>query len=147
MTLYDLVISENFNVDKVTAESYVTKSIPGHLIMVGDSPSAYDLGYSSKIIMDVTPQTPEIPIKKLKFDGFSAIRAGDHICEKISVYTEKKIEDSGDCNELYNIGKIFYFERDLNSEESAIELSIYSPDRGKIVRSDRAIDYERFIKK
>lgn len=143
--LCDLVVSENFTVNEVMGESYVT---PSHFnsffeIIPGATPHVYSGSLTSKLVLKVTPDNQDIPVRSLNFDGNSSVRPGDYINAKIPKYKEKKVipNCSGSC---FSQDHIFYFDRDFNPEESAIELTILS-EKGK--RTDRAVNYKDFMKK
>lgn len=80
--LCDLVFTQDFNVDEVTSNSYATLFKPYSEIVDGGKSPLYPGGYESKLILKVTPLDKDSPIRLLQFDGFSIVRAGDHIFGK-----------------------------------------------------------------
>ncbi len=146
--LYDLVVSEDFTVHDIIGESYVTSSYltlftPLSETIPGGIPPVCSGGFTSKLVLKVTPNNRDIPVRTLNFDGNSAVRPGDYIIAKIPKYKEKKVS-LGYFGSCFSQDRIFYFDRDFNPEEFAIELIIPS-EKGK--RTDRAVNYENFIKK
>ncbi len=142
--LYELVVTEYFTVDEVVAESYPTLIIPHSKIQIGIEHPGYEGGFTSRLVLKVTPVRQDVPVRTLIFDGISIVKAGDYIAAKIPKFEEKRLEDEFYFGP-YERRKVFYFDRDFNSEEHAIELSILSKD-GNILRKDRAINYKDFVK-
>ncbi|MBI5804190.1 hypothetical protein HY450_03025 [Candidatus Pacearchaeota archaeon] len=132
--LHELVVSVNFIVHDVVAQTHGTSFTPTSEWMIGGSSPVYWGGFTSSIILKVSPDDRDIPVRELTFDGFSPIRAGDYISAKIPRYEEKKFSEN-----LHSKGKTLYFDRDFKEEERAIELAIISD--GRVVRTDRAVDY------
>lgn len=146
--LYELIASENFTVNAVIAESYATTYTPHSEIVFGGKSPVYHGGLTSRLILTVTPDNENTPVRKLTFDGISAVRGGDRISAKMPKYEEKFVGPSISMllqRNAHNIHRAFYLDRSFNTEESAIELAILSDDR-KILRTDRAVDYKDFIK-
>jgi len=143
--LFELVVIENFIVDDVISESYGTFFTPTSERRFGGPSPIYNGGFTSRLILSVSPKNKEVPILTLNFDGFSIVKSGDYISAKIPRYKKNKI----DCG--FNIFpesnyKEFYFDRGFNLEEFPIELSLLS-ENGNILRRDRSINYTDFIKK
>ncbi len=136
--LHELVVTENFTVKDVVAESYRTLFAQSELI--GKPSPVYEAGFTSKLVLKVSPDNP-IPVRTLNFAGVSIVRAGDYISAKIPKYEEKRVASSH--VGPYYRDKVVYCDRDFNPEESAIELSILSKD-GRVLRRDRAVNYKRF---
>ncbi|PIU63017.1 hypothetical protein COS83_01395 [archaeon CG07_land_8_20_14_0_80_38_8] len=90
--------------------------------------------------MNVTPKNSNIPVKTLNFKGFSAAQTGNLILAKIPKYESRKARNA------LNKTTSFYFDRELIKDESAIEIIILSSDE-KVLRTERAVDYEMFVKK
>ncbi len=137
--LYELIASENFTVNEVIAESYATTFTPRSEMVFGGKSPFYRGGLTSGLILTVTPDNENIPVRKLSFYGISIVRGGDSISAKIPRYEEKAVGPNSGTHRL------FYLDRAFNTEESAIELAILSNDR-KILRIDRSVDYKEFIK-
>lgn len=141
--LHTLVIAEKFTVDDVVAESYATSFTPSSERRIGGRSPVYSGGFSSSLVLQVTPYNPGVPVKILNFKGISAVRAGDVISAQIPRYEEKRF-GFGIRND-YDQGSVFYLDREFKPEESAIELAILS-DAGKVLRRDRAVNYKLFVK-
>ncbi|RLE39592.1 hypothetical protein DRJ17_00140 [Candidatus Woesearchaeota archaeon] len=141
--LSELIVTENFSVDEVVSESYVTSFTPYSEMVFGGKPPVYKGGFTLRLLLRVSPENPDIPIRTLIFDGVSVVRVGDCISAKIPKYEKKRIYSgfhSGPCDR----DRVFYLDRDFNPEESAIELALISAD-GKVLRRDRAINYKNFV--
>ena len=143
--LYELVSTENFNVDDVVAKSYATSVTPQSEMIIGGRSPHYNTGFTSQLVLKVTPINSQVPIKTLNFHGFSIVKAGDRISASIPKYRKEELGGEGYVKP-FNRAEIIYYDRDFNSEESAIELALLSAD-GKILRRDKAVDYENFVKK
>jgi len=77
--------------------------------------------------------------------------------EEIVKHLEQKMQDllnpakipkyeSRKARNALNKTTSFYFDRELIKDESAIEIIILSSDE-KVLRTERAVDYEMFVKK
>ncbi len=132
----ELVVTENFTVDEVVAETYPTSFTPNPVIG-GRSPS-YKGGYASRLILNVSPDNKAIPVNLITFDGFSAVKAGDYISAKIPRYAEEL------CNPMRKGKKVFYFDRPFRNNESAIEIALLSAE-GEVLRRERSVDFRRFV--
>lgn len=142
--LHELVVEERFIVNDVIAKSYQTSFTPNAEVIYGGYSHVYKGSFISKLVLKVSPDSKDVPVKFLNFEGFSIVKAGDYISAKIPRYEEKKVE--GGCSISFcRRERIFYSERKFNPIESAIELAILSNDE-KILRRDRAVDFERFVK-
>jgi len=141
--LEKLVVSECFNVERVLCESYRYKITPDFERVFGGKSPEYDAGFSNSIFLGVVPDKKDIPVRKLVFDGASSVRAGDFVRVKIPRYEEKK--PSHLTYAKYEEDLVYYFDRNFQEEERAIEIEILSFG-GKVLRIDRAADYEDFIK-
>ena len=144
-SLQELVVIENFTVNEIIAESYATSFTPRSERVIGGKSSIYEGGFTSRLVLKVSPYNQDIPVKTINFDGFSTVMVGNHISAKIPKYEEKKIaRDLHFPSGPYSRDRIFYFDRDFNPEESAIELAILAED-GTVLRKDRAINYKIFV--
>ena len=141
--LEKLIVSANFNVEKVLCESYNHSITPHSERIYGGRSPVYDAGFSNSIVLDVVPDKKDIPVHRLIFDGVSGVRGGDYIKVKIPRYEEKKPMHHAHIEEREDF--MFYFDRDFQEEERVIELEILSFG-GQVLRIDRAVDYEDFIK-
>jgi len=104
----------------------------------------YDTGYNSNLVLKVAPER-DISVRTIYFNGVFPGLAGNKIFAQIPRYREEKIPSTS--NFLKSRGEeIFYIDREFKSEEEAIELSILSSD-GKILRTDRSVNYEEFMKR
>jgi hypothetical protein len=143
--LYELVATENFTVDEVVAESYATSFTSHSEMRSGGSSPVYRGGFTSRLVLKVSPDNQDVPVRTLSFEGLSVVRAGDYISAQIPRYEEKRV-GSGFHSGPYDRDRVFYFDRNFNSEESAIELALLSED-GNVLRIDRAVNYKNFVKK
>lgn len=143
--LSDLVFSERFTVDDVVGESHATSFTPDSEARYDGYSPVYDGGFTSKLALKVTADNKVVPVTTLKFDGISAVRAGDYISAKIPRYREERANGPSPCYGCYGTERLFYVDRDFKPEESAIELTILSRD-GEVLRRDRAVNYKEFIK-
>jgi len=142
--LYELVATENFTVDEVVAESYATSFTPHSEMRFGGSSPVYRGGFTSRLVLKVSPDNQDVPVTTLNFDGLSVVKAGDYISAQIPRFEEKRV-GTGFHSGPYDRAKIFYFDRGFNPEESAIELALLSPD-GNVLRRDRSVNYKSFVK-
>jgi len=142
--LYELVATENFTVNEVVAESYTTSFTPYSEMSFGGSSPVYRGGFTSRLVLKVSPDNRDVPVATLNFDGLSVVKAGDYIAAQIPRFEEKRI-GTGFHSRPYDRDKVFYFDRDFNPEESAIELTLLSTD-GNVLRKDRAVNYKKFSK-
>ena len=140
--LYELVATENFTVNEVVGESYRTSFTPTSEMIIGGRSREYQGGYTSNLVLKVTPDNKKIPVRTLNFDGFSAVRAGDYISAQIPRYEEKRALVGLSYSDR---DQMFYLDRDFKPEESAIELILLSKRR-KVLRTDRAVNYKKFVK-
>jgi hypothetical protein len=143
--LYELVVTEKFTVHDVVAESYATSFTPHSEMRFGGSSPVYRGGFTSRLVLKVSPDNQDVPITTLNFEGFSIVKAGDYISAQIPKFVERRVE-TGFHSRPYNRDKVLYFDRDFNPEESAVELALLSTD-GKILRRDRSVNYKNFEKK
>lgn len=144
--LYELVVTEEFEVNNVIARSNKTSFIPeSERIYGGETPSHYNCGFTSNLTLTVTPTNTDIPTRILNFDGFSIVKNGDYISAKIPKYTEERVRIGlSPFNKISE--RVFYLDRKFNLEESAIELALLSPKK-EVLRRDRSIDYRLFLEK
>ncbi len=143
--LRELVVIENFTVNEITGKSYATSFPPPSGMFFSRISPAYEGGFISRLVLKVSPDNPDIPIRTINFDGFSTVVAGNHIFAKIPKYEEKKISSDFHFHSgHYSESRIFHLDRDFNPEESAIELAILAED-GTVLRKDRAINYKIFV--
>ena len=144
--LYELLVEEDFNVNEVIAETYaISFTQYPDLILSSERPLVYHGGFTSRLVLKVTPENKDTPIRTLNFEGFSPVKAGDYISAQILRYKEEKVS-SGFYSGPFDKERVFYFDREFNQEESAIELTLISA-KWKVLRIDRAVDYQKFIKK
>jgi len=113
-------------------------------MMIGGRSPVYQGGFTSRLVLKVSPDNRDVPVRTLKFDGFSVVRAGDYVSAQIPRYEEKRV-NSGFHSGPYDRDRVFYFDRNFNPEESAIELALLSAD-GNVLRRDRAVNYKNFVK-
>ena len=143
--LSDVVITEKFTVDEVIAQSYAKSFTPDSERVMGGISPVYKGGFTSRLIIQVSPDNQNVPVKTLNFEGISPIKTGDYISAQIPRYEERRVD-----NDHYFSGRrgydIFYLDRDFNPEESAIELALLSED-GRVLRRDRSVKYQKFLKK
>ncbi len=137
--LSELVFTEYFKVNDVLGENFSVIHDSG---IVGNYSSGYETGYISKLTLSVTPST-DIPVRKLSFQGNADVKAGDFISVKIPRYKIKEIEDK---RIMMDIPEKLYFDRDWKGKESAIEIKIFESDGGRFLRTDRAVDYHKFMR-
>ncbi len=138
--LRELIATAEFTVNEVLAESYATSFTPASEMRLGGRSPVYEGGLRSRLVLQVSPNDdPALVVRILKFDGISAVRAGDMISAKIPRYEEKTVNPVLP-EDQYNEGNVFYLDRDFKPEESAIELAILSKDR-TILRTERATGY------
>ena len=85
--------------------------------------------------------------RTLIFYCISVVRAGDYISARIPKCREEIAHDSNifDLPSTYN--RSFFFDREFNQVESAIELIILSKNGSKVLRRDKAVLYNNFAKK
>lgn len=142
--LYELVATENFTVAEVIAESYTTSFTPHSEIRFGGRSPVYSGGFTSKLVLKVLADNQDVPVTTLNFDGFSVVKAGDYISAQIPRFEEKRV-GTGFHSRPYDRDRVFYFDRNFNPEESAIELALFSND-GNVLRRDRSVNYKSFVK-
>jgi hypothetical protein len=141
----NLVFPVDFLVKEVVTESKSSSPISKCDEMMGRISMGYRGGcLVSKLVLKVAPDDNTLPIRTLCFNGSSGVRAGDHIRALVP-----RLEAYRVMSEYGAIGAIvegedrsLYTDRAFKSEESAIELAILS--RGKVVRTDRSVDYDQF---
>ncbi len=75
--LYELLFLEKFTVKKVIATSHPTSFITSEVI--GVRLPTYEGGFISKLILEVTPENYNIPIRILNFNGYSIVKRDDYI--------------------------------------------------------------------
>ena len=146
--LQELIVSEKFIINEILGESYSTSTSVRGEWRAGPMDVQYvNGGYASKLILKVTPNNLDVPVRTLNFNGpWLPIRPGFHISAKIPKYEEKRFGYSFFKIESYEREQVFYLDRDFNEEESVIELGIISED-GKILERYRSVDYSRFLEK
>lgn len=136
-SLDELVVSEKFHVDSVTAsltQNYIGPSNP----VFGKSYTPTKIGVTPYLVLDVTSLNQEVPVRKLSFDGISSVIGDVCIEAKIPRFKEETVY--GGYEKLS-----FYVDRDFGVEERAIELILLSSEE-TILRRDRAVDYNHFLK-
>jgi hypothetical protein len=141
-SLHELVVSENFFIEKILGQSYAESFTPISETMFGGRSPKYDTGYSSNVILIVMPER-DIPVRTLIFGGNFPGLAGYRISAKIPRYIEKTVSESMKLPKEKG-EEIFYIDREFGAREESIELSILSKD-GRIIRTDRSVDYKTFF--
>ena len=137
--LYELTKTEDFYVDDVTCQSYMTHVRPVSEIVIGGRSPSYKSGFTSRLTLRVTPSDTKIPVKLLYFDGFSVVKKGERIAAIMAVYKTEELDQFMGQRPVE-----YYLPRDFNEEEQAIEIMTLN---GSIVtRRDRSVDYNRFQK-
>jgi hypothetical protein len=146
--LGEIIFNYEFDVGEVISEIYLNSASPASKLMDFEKYSIPKNTPIPKLTLSVFPKIESIPTRKLTFYGNSPVRAGDLISAQIPIYEQKIIRAS--FSELKRnpraSDKSFYLERDIQTEESAIEIIIHSID-GKELRRDRAVNYDFFFKK
>lgn len=139
--LYEFVVCEHFRVDVVGSESHATQFTPESEIVIGGECPVYHGGFTSKLVLDVMPDNKNIPVRILEFTGNSSVMGGQRIIARIPIYRKETV------NRCFSPGEdeTFYLEREFKARESAIELNILN-EKGKVLRTDKAVDYRRFVK-
>ena len=126
-------------------QSYATSFTPESEMRFGGISPVYRGGYTSELILQVTPDNNEAAIRTLTFKGISSVQRGDYISAQIARYQEKNV-GWVENEEGNRVGGLFYIDREFKPEESVIELSLLTEERC-ILRSDRAINYNTFFRK
>ncbi len=137
--LHELVVSQDFIVKKVIIKNYKTSISPHSEHVYGGRSSTYDGGYIVETSLDVQPLQKRVPVRKLLFEGYSGVRAGDKIRARISCFNEEHIS-----NQYGGASRTYYFPRALQKIENVIEIEILQ--NGEIVRVERGTLYEEFQK-
>lgn len=120
--LHELVVSEYFTVDRI------------------DLPHK-NASAASYTILYVIPDRKNVQVRRLEFRGDSKVKVGDYIRAKIPRYNERKIRTGIFLHESEKI----YQDRKFNLEEIAIEIEIIG-EGGRVLRSDRSVDYDKYLK-
>lgn len=141
--LHELVVSENFVVDAAESSSHARSFTPVSEMIIGGRSPHYKTGFSSKLILKVSPENSEVPVKTLNFNGYSPVKAGDHISARIPRYEERKVEPGFFGGGVHS--RTFYIDRGFNEKEIAIEVAIIGAS-GKVIRSDKSVEYDGFVK-
>ena len=141
LPLHMLVIQSDFRVRNVESEF-----VSAHDYFPS---TRAEPGYSGLVIplitMGVEPVDSSIPVKTLKFPGYSPVRIGDGIAAKIPKYRTRTVKRSP----LHEPGArttkdyVFYHNRKFRPVENAIELAIKDGAQG-IARVDRSVNYDVF---
>ena len=84
--LYERIAIENFTVDEVISGSYESSFISYREIVFGGNSNVYKGGFTSQLILKVSSNKQDVPIKTVRFDGFSIVKAGDCISAQIPRY-------------------------------------------------------------
>ena len=140
--LEKLIVSANFNVERVLCKTYNHLITPHSERIYGGRSPEYKAGFSNSIFLDVVPDKKDILVRRLIFDGASSVRGGDYVRVKIPRYEEKRPKCYVDPEEIEDLH--FIFDRDFQEEERAIEIEILSFG-GKVLRVDRSVDYKYFV--
>lgn len=143
--LYELIATEKFTVGEVVAETYATSFTPRSEVRFGGRSPVYRGGFTSKLVLKVSPDNQDVPVTTLNFNGFSIVKAGDYISAQIPRFEEKRV-GTGLPFGPYNKDDVFYLDRAFSPEEVAIELALLSAD-GNVLRRDRAVDYNIFVER
>jgi len=125
--LHKLVVQKTFVVNNVISQTDRKAITPSSEIRYGGKSPEYETGFTQRLVLEVSTSN-EIPTKTLTFEGHSIVQAGDSIFAKIPMFIE--------------LGNRYSARDQYNETETAIELDIRR--RGKSVRTDRAVGYERF---
>ncbi len=142
--IYELTREETFEVEDVVQESYENTVYPMSEWKTGSSSSGYAAGYSTNTRLKVRPIDLRIPVNILNFKGSTTVKVGDTICAVISrheAHIDTRIFDN------YTPPNVIYTDRDYRSNEEAIEIKILNFAHKKFIRTERAINYNKFIKK
>ncbi|MFA7708240.1 MAG: hypothetical protein WCX73_04790 [Candidatus Pacearchaeota archaeon] len=147
--LEKLIFPCYFNVTEVISQSYATSVEPLSEMVIGGRSSSYEAGFSSKLVLKVDSIDSKIPINTLNFRGFSIVKAGDYISALVPRYTSKSFDNHNNPmvgNETMK--DTYYFDREFNKEELAIQLvifdSLFIKGDKNILRTDRSVEYHRF---
>ena len=132
----DRIVKKNFTVRDVIGQSYLMRFTPYSEMSVGKKSPSYETGFYSRLVLKVLPDEKSLPVNSLTFLGNSPVKSGDYISAQIPVYDAMyKEKDTGDA----------YMFHQYKKEDTAIQLEILS-EEGKVLRKDRAIDYEEIIR-
>ena len=142
--LYEIVVEEEFDVEQVIGETHATSHTPVSEMRIGGRSPIYHTGFTSKLILKVTSTKADMSVHLLNFNGISPVMAGHHIRVQIPRYEEKKMQK--DMFDYSSHERTFYLDRAFNLEETAIELSIIG-ENGRVLKTDRAVEYDQFQKK
>lgn len=146
-SLSELIARERFYVDSVIRSCQPICSRSYSEIRFNQEPVYSLTGYLPTLDISVLPDRHEIPVRRLLFSGYSAVRGGDYIVALIPKYREEKLEGFGASAilppALRRQQKTFYLERDFMDTESAIELMVFNSG-GRVVSTDRSADYGEY---
>ncbi len=145
--LSDLVFQERFIVEEVLCDTYAT-SIASPSRIGGPASDSQQTGYRVFVDLTVKAVDATIPVQKLMFNGYSAVRAGDTIDAKIPRYrSERNVDYSGSYEgATLDLPRLLsYFDREYNPSEIAVELQILSSDGKKVLRTERSVLYKTFV--
>ena len=146
--LHELVVSEEFLIEEILGQSHAHSFTPISEVRFGGNSPQYEGGYSYDITMKVFSKGKGpvgIPVRTIYFEGNFPGLAGNSVIAKIPRYKQENVIISS--SSFANKGEeVFYLDREFKSEEEAIELSILFSD-GKILRTDRSVNYEEFMKR
>ncbi|MFW6450596.1 MAG: hypothetical protein ACOCZ6_06105 [Nanoarchaeota archaeon] len=141
--LHKLVEEETFIVEDVTGQSYARQITPVTEAGVGVSSPRYQAGYSFELVLEVSPEDKDLPINTLSFKGYSPVKKGEYITAKIPRFYKEEVKSGLFAPHKSDL--TFYLDRQYNSIEYAIEISVLS-DTGDVLRRERAVDYNDYIK-
>jgi len=142
--LHELVHDEYFTVERVVSETDPTYFTPDSEIVFGERSRGYSGGNITNIVLEVASNNRP-PIKRLSFEGNSGVRAGDRILAKIPKYDERRefVEEGQICGA--DDTRIVYIPRqEYRDTEKAIEINIIEIGTGKVLRTDRSVEYKSF---
>lgn len=146
--LSGLLVIEEFTIENIIVSSHHTYITPRSEIVVGGSSSSYKSGFTANSSLFVIPTNLNVPVRQLIFRGHSALKGGDYIRAVIPCYDKEEFTSLfGLIPGYYERGhsQIFYLERALKEEESAIELVLLDKEK-RSLRTERSVNYNKYQK-
>ncbi len=138
------MVQEDFYVQRVYSRPRSNSHTPLSEMVFGGKSPRYETGDSNHLILEVFPRDIEIPIRKLTFNGPSVVRGKDKISAHIPRYDQES-DPTTYSSDPHR--KVFYFDRDFNTEETAIKIEIYNWWEGDLLREDKSVEYSKFFSK